>query len=68
MIRRVLAVLGCIVLGMSLGGVLHARDRIAETRTCEEIDDDDMVCDDDTACVLVNDVWVCTSNAPATLN
>jgi hypothetical protein len=68
MIRRVLAVLGCIMLGMSLGGVLHARDRIEEVRTCEEIDDDEMVCDDDTTCTLVGGVWVCTPNAPAALN
>jgi hypothetical protein len=64
MLRRVLAVLGCIMIGMSLGGVLHARDRIQEVRTCEETDQGLMECDDDTTCYFIDGMWYCEPDSP----
>ena len=68
MIRRVLAVLVCITIGMSIGGVLHARDGLREVRTCEEINEYYMECDDGTACTRIDGMWVCTDNVPAAVS
>ena len=68
MLRRVLAVIGCIMIGMSIGGVLHARDRITEVRQCVETEPGVMECDDDTTCYWLDGVWVCEDNAPHQLH
>ena len=61
-VRRICAVIGCLIVGTSLGGVGHATQPRNTVRTCEEVREGVMECDDGTTCFYINGVWVCEPN------
>ena len=62
-VRRVLAVVACLLIGTGIGGVRDLTGDQAPERTCVETEPDaTMECSDGTTCYWVNGVWVCDSN------
>jgi hypothetical protein len=62
--RRTLAVLACLMAGTVIGGVGHATVPGSTVRTCEEVLEGVLQCDDNTTCYYVNGVWICEPSQP----
>lgn len=63
-IRQVLAVLSSLAIGTGLGSIGHATEAKDPVRTCEEVSEDEMRCDDGTTCFLIDGIWVCEPTSP----